>query len=227
MNVHSIKTTSLQTDPGSKRELIIHATIRLISEYGFHGTPISMIAQEAGVGAGTIYRYFKDKDSLVLEIFKQVNNGFKKTLLHGYDVNQPIRDRFLHLCRGIFQYGIQNPYEFKFIEQFYNSPYGTSLRREKLFCNCGDTGQDLPLEQVFAAGQAQQVIKELPLAALIALAIGPIVFLVKDSIAGLIQLDQTTINNTLAACWDAIHQGTGNNRLPVISPSSPSTEEKP
>lgn len=227
MNVHSTKTLPIQTDPVNKRERIIAATIKLISEYGFHGTPISMIAQEAGVGAGTIYRYFKDKDTLVLDIFKQVNCAFKETLLDGYDASQDIRDRFLHLCRGIFQYGIQNPYEFKFIEQFYNSPYGTSLRREKLFCNCGDTGQDLPLEQVFAAGQAQQVIKELPQAALIALAIGPIVFLVKDSIAGLIQLDETTINNTLAACWDAIQQETGTNRQPVITPPSPLTEEKP
>ncbi|MDD3815763.1 MAG: TetR/AcrR family transcriptional regulator [Desulfocapsaceae bacterium] len=227
MNIHSTKTSPTQTETGSKRELIIHATIKLISEYGFHGTPISMIAQEAGVGAGTIYRYFKDKDTLVLEIFTQVNCDFKQTLLHGYDANQAIRDRFIHLCRGIFLYGIQNPYEFKFIEQFYNSPYGTSLRREKLFCNCGDTGQALPLEQVFAAGQAQQVIKELPLAALIALAIGPIIFLVKDSIAGLIQLDEATINNTLAACWDAIQQKTGPNRQPVVTPSSLSSEEKP
>ncbi len=206
MNIHSAQKPSLLADPDNKRERIIYATIRLISEYGFHGTPISMIAQEAGVGAGTIYRYFKDKDALVLEIFQQVNGAFKRTLLHGYDVGQPIRERFLHLCRGIFQYGINNPYEFKFIEQFYNSPYGTTLRREKLFCNCGDTGQDLPLEQVFAAGQAQHLIKELPLAALIALAIGPIVFLVKDSIVGLIQLDETTIDTTLTACWDAVCQ---------------------
>lgn len=227
MNVHSTKTPIIQAAPVNKRERIIAATIKLISEYGFHGTPISMIAQEAGVGAGTIYRYFKDKDTLVLEIFKQVNCVFKETLLHGYDANQAIRYRFLHLCRGIFQYGIQNPYEFKFIEQFYNSPYGTSLRREKLFCNCGDTDQDLPLEQVFAEGQAQQVIKELPQAALIALAVGPIVFLVKDSIAGLIQLDQKTIDNTLAACWDAIQLETGSNRQPVITSSSPLTEEKP
>ena len=207
MNIHSAKAAPADTI--GKRERIIDATIKLISEYGFHGTPISLIARDADVGAGTIYRYFKDKDTLVLEIFTQVNCAFKKTLLHDYDADQPIRDRFLHLCRGIFQYGMKNPYEFKFIEQFYNSPYGTTLRREKLFCNCGDTGQDLPLEQVFAAGQAQQTIKNLPLAALLALAIGPIVFLVKDSIAGLIQLDETTINSTLAACWDAVKQDTG------------------
>lgn len=217
----------MQTDPGGKREQIIDATIRLIAEHGFHGTPISMIAGEAGVGAGTIYRYFKDKDTLVLEIFTQINSTFKKTLLHGYDKDQPIRDRFLYLCQGIFRYGMQNPYEFKFIEQFYNSPYGTCLRREKLFCNCGDTSQELPLEQVFAAGQAQQVIKELPLAALIALTIGPIVFLVKDSITGLTQMDETAINTTLAACWDAIKQETGANWQPLVTSSSLSTEEKP
>ena len=227
MNIHSITKSSTQTDLGNKRERIIHATIRLISEYGFHGTPISMITQDAGVGAGTIYRYFKDKDSLILEIFTQVNGAIKQTLLHGYDEGQPVRDRFLHLCRGIFQYGMKNPYEFKFIEQFYNSPYGTTLRRGRIFCNCGDTGQDLLLEQVFAAGQAQQVIKDLPLAALIALAIGPIIFLVKDSIAGLIQLDEATINNTMAACWDAIHQEIGADRQPVVTPSSFTTEEKP
>lgn len=193
-------------DAKDKRQNIIRATIKLIATYGFHGTPISMIAQEAGVGAGTIYRYFKDKDSLVLEIFQQVNGAFKAALLEEYDLHRPIRDRFLHLCHRVFQYGINNPYEFKFIEQFYNSPYGTNLRREKIFCNCGDAGQELPFKQVFDFGQTQQIIKALPFVALLALSMGPIVFLVKDSIAGLIQLDEATLNDTLAACWDAIRR---------------------
>lgn len=209
MNVHSTPSDAEPQDGSDKRARIIDAAIRLISEYGFHDAPVSMIAKDAEVGAGTIYRYFKDKDTLVLEIFKQVNSDFKATMLHEYDITQPFRERFLHLTRGIFQYGTHNPVEFKFIEQFYNSPYGTTLRREKLFCNCGDNGKELPLEQLFTTGQAQQVIKQLPLAALIALAIGPIVFLVKDSIAGLIQLDEATINSTLEACWDAIRQTSG------------------
>jgi len=199
----------MQTDQLDKRKRIIDATIQLISEYGFHGTPISMIAHKAEVGAGTIYRYFKDKDSLVLEVFQQVDLALKQDALHEYDADQTIRERLLHLCRGIFRYGINNPNEFKFIEQFYNSPYGTSLRREELSCNYGDTGQNLPLEQVFIAGQAQGVIKELPLTVLIALTIGPIIILVKDNISGLIQLDTTTIDSTLAACWDAVKRGAG------------------
>lgn len=220
MNIHSTqKSGADQGSPGGKREQIVAATIRLISEYGFHGTPISMVAQEAGVGAGTIYRYFKDKDALVLEIFEQVNGELKRSLLHGYDVRQPVRKRFLHLCRGIFRYGVANPHGFRFIEQFYNSPYGTTLCREKLFCNCGASGEDLPLEQVFTTGQSQRLIKDLPLAVLIALAIGPLVFLVKDTIAGLIELDQPTIDAALTACWDAVRVPTENNH-PIDRPQS-------
>lgn len=204
MNIHSDRSSPLPPCLQNKREAIIHATIRLIAEYGFHGAPISMIAQQAGVGAGTIYRYFKDKDALVAEIFQQVDATFKKTLLAEYDDKRPIRDRFLHLCRGVFRYGMSNSNEFKFIEQFYNSPYGTNLRREKQFCTCGEAGQELPFKQVFDFGQAQQVVKDLPLAVLLALCMGPIVFLVKDSVAGLIELDEATINDTLAACWDAV-----------------------
>lgn len=194
----------MDNSPSNKRDAIIQATIKLIADYGFHGAPISMIAQQAGVGAGTIYRYFKDKDMLVAEIFQQVDATFKKTLLAEYDDQRPIRDRFLHLCRGVFRYGMNNPYEFKFIEQFYNSPYGTNLRREKLFCACGDCGQELPFKRVFDFGQAQHIIKDLPLTVLLALCMGPIVFLVKDSVAGLIELDEATINDALAACWDAV-----------------------
>jgi len=42
-----------------KREEIMQAALELIAEHGFHGAPMAMIAEKAGVGAGTIYRYFR------------------------------------------------------------------------------------------------------------------------------------------------------------------------
>lgn len=205
MNIHSVPERARIAPAGpSKRDIIVRATIRLLASHGFHGTPVALIAQEAGVGAGTIYRYFKDKDTLVVEVFRQVDEEFKKTLLHGYDETMPIRERFMHLCRGIFRYSLENPDEFKFMEQFYNSPYGTNLRRQKLGNDSCCDSRDFPLQQVLACGQAQGVIKELPFGALLALAIGPIIWLVKDNIAGLVRLDAALINATIAALWDAV-----------------------
>lgn len=203
-NEHSFRIAiPMNTTQTDKRDAIIRATVKLISEYGFHGAPMAMVAKEACVGAGTIYRYFKDKDHLVAEIFLGLDSELKKTLLVEYDMTLSIRDRFLHLCLGVFRYGVTNPSEFKFIEQFYHSPYGTSLYREKLYC-CACKTDDDPLGQVFLAGQEQRVIKDLPVAVLLALAIGPIVFLIKDHINGLVQLGEGTITDTIAACWDAV-----------------------
>jgi len=56
-----------------KREEIIRASLELIAEHGFHGSPMSMIADRAGVAAGTIYRYFENKDALIIALFGEID----------------------------------------------------------------------------------------------------------------------------------------------------------
>ncbi|MFZ2950245.1 MAG: helix-turn-helix domain-containing protein, partial [Desulfuromonadaceae bacterium] len=53
-----------------KRDEIVRAALELIAENGFHGAPMAMIAEKAGVGAGTIYRYFENKDVLINELYR-------------------------------------------------------------------------------------------------------------------------------------------------------------
>jgi len=66
----------------------------LISERGFHGTPMSMIADKAGVGAGTIYRYFENKEDLILQLYLEIKRETGKALLAGYSEELPLRERF-------------------------------------------------------------------------------------------------------------------------------------
>ena len=54
-----------------KREAITHAALELFVERGFYGTAVPEIADRAGVGAGTIYRYFESKEALVNAIYRQ------------------------------------------------------------------------------------------------------------------------------------------------------------
>ena len=53
-----------------KREEIVRAALELIAENGFHGAPMAMIAERARVGAGTIYRYFENKDLLIAGLYR-------------------------------------------------------------------------------------------------------------------------------------------------------------
>lgn len=54
----------------SKRELILAAALVVFSARGFHSARMEEIAQEAGVGKGTVYEYFHSKEHLFRETLK-------------------------------------------------------------------------------------------------------------------------------------------------------------
>lgn len=53
------------------KERAIHkAAIQVISEYGFHKAKMAKIAEVAGVSAGSLYTYYRDKDQILDRIFE-------------------------------------------------------------------------------------------------------------------------------------------------------------
>lgn len=195
----------MQTQNIDKRTAIIKAAMELIATNGFHGSPTAMIAAKAGVGTGTIYRYFADKDQLIQEVFKDVETHLNGVLIQGYPTGKSVRLRLDHYFRGLIGFFIANPMEFKFVGQFYDSPYGVALRRDKIFsqstdCDCGCE----TIKSLFEQGIAEGVIKDLPIALLFALFIGSLIFATRDHILGFIEFDQELLQQMADACWDAI-----------------------
>lgn len=184
-----------------KRDDILRAALELIAEHGFHGAPMAMIAEGAGVGAGTIYRYFENKDVLIAELYRELESRIYPVLMAGYSTDRPIRERFLHLGTAWLRYFIDNPLDFRYLEQFHNSPYGVEFRSDKLL---GKKGNCDVYQELFADAIAQQVMKDLPLSALFALAFGPLLAVARDHILGFICLDEEQIARIIEACWDGI-----------------------
>ena len=54
-----------------KREKILDAASVEIARRGYFGTTVSAIARRAGVADGTIYLYFKNKESILVSIFER------------------------------------------------------------------------------------------------------------------------------------------------------------
>ncbi|ABQ27655.1 TetR/AcrR family transcriptional regulator [Geotalea uraniireducens] len=186
-----------------KRDEIVRAALELIAEYGFHGAPMAMIADRAGVGAGTIYRYFENKDVLITELYREVEEKLYAVLLEGYATEKPFRERFLHLGTALLRYFIQNPLHFRYLEQFHNSPYGVAFRRDKIL---GKKGECDVFRELFEDGISQQVMKDLPLPVLFALAFGPLLTVARDHILSFISLDDALIARIVDACWDGIRR---------------------
>jgi AcrR family transcriptional regulator len=61
---------ALRADAERNRRLILDAARRAFAERGL-GVRLDEIAKEAGVGTGTIYRRFKDKEEIIGAIFEQ------------------------------------------------------------------------------------------------------------------------------------------------------------
>lgn len=184
-----------------KRAEIVHAALELIAEQGFHGAPMAMIASRAEVGAGTIYRYFKNKEELIAELFREIEERMVPNITQGYEIDKPIRERFLHISKGMLRYFIINPLDFRYLEQFFNSPFGLAKRRDKIL---GDGEKKDIYHDLFVEGISQQVIKDLPLPVIFALAFGPLLSVARDHIFNFIELDDTLIESIIEACWDGL-----------------------
>src|ERR1700687_6179210 len=155
MNVHSFLGGDQMTKL-DKREEIVRAALELIAEHGFHGAPMAMIAEQAGVGAGTIYRYFENKDVLITGLYREVEEKLYAVLLEGYATEKPFRERFLHLGTALLRYFMENPLHFRYLEQFHISPYGVAFRRDKI---SGKKGGCYVFRELFEDGVSQQVMK--------------------------------------------------------------------
>jgi AcrR family transcriptional regulator len=184
-----------------KRRDIMQAALQLIAERGFHRAPMSEIAEKAGVAAGTIYRYFENKDVLISELHRELEYRIMAVLQDGYPSGKPVRERFLYLIRELLRYFIANPLHFRYMEQFFNSPYGISMRRDKLL---GKPGNHDILMEIFEEGISKQILKELPAVVFFSLAFGPLIILLRDHIFGFVVMDESLINQITKACWDAV-----------------------
>ena len=186
-----------------KREEVIKAALELIAEHGFHGAPMAKVADKAGVGAGTIYRYFESKDAMIAGIFNELEKKVVESLMQGYSVDRPLRERFIHLATMIIRYFMDNATQFRFIEQYMNSPYGVTMRRERLLGEARDI--DL-FRHLLQEGIDRRELKDLPLAMHFALAFGPILSLLRDHILGFVELDDALIQKAVEACWDGVRR---------------------
>jgi len=190
-----------------KRSDIMQAALELIAKQGFHRAPMAVIAEKAGVAAGTIYRYFESKDVLITELHQELEEKVSARLRQGYPAEQPLQERFLYLIRELLRYFITNHLHFRYMEQYFNSPYGISMHRDRLL---GKPGKHEIVMEIFKEGSSQQILKDLPVAVLFSLAFGPLISMIRDHILGFIVLDDPLIKQITEACWDAIKTSSSN-----------------
>jgi TetR/AcrR family transcriptional regulator, repressor of fatR-cypB operon len=202
LNVHSERKNIMPKHTTAKPDLILEAALHLFAENGFHSAPMSRLAEMAGVGVGSIYRYFKDKDRLVHAVFEHVDQALNSMLTASFHPDLSDRDQLIRMLTQLIQYLHSHPREFRFLEQYYHSPYGLEKKRAKISLE-DKTKLPAPLRKFFF-GDLDDSVKKLPWPVYQALIFGPVTYLMRDSLTGLVTLDDDMVQSLTRACWDAI-----------------------
>jgi AcrR family transcriptional regulator len=108
---------------GDKREAILDAALELFVERGFYGTAVPEIADKAGVGAGTIYRYFESKEALVNAIYRQEKLHFAQVVLDGFPATATTREQFRMLWMRMAKFATEHTDAFIFLELHHHARY--------------------------------------------------------------------------------------------------------
>ena len=69
-----------RSEPGTTRELILAAALKLVSRNGYAGTSLAMICQETGLNASSLYWFFKNKEDLFLCLITDAAEEFLRSL---------------------------------------------------------------------------------------------------------------------------------------------------
>jgi TetR/AcrR family transcriptional regulator, fatty acid metabolism regulator protein len=69
---------------GNKEQAILDAAVKVFAQHGYHRSKISTIADHAGVATGSVYLYYKNKESILLTIFDRLwtdlTNSLRETV---------------------------------------------------------------------------------------------------------------------------------------------------
>ena len=114
-----------------KREAILKTALTLFTERGFHNTPTSLIAKEAGVATGTLFHHFKNKAILINELYLHIKKEMLDVLQAESSKISAIEKKMELIWINAVKWGIMHPKESLFFQQFASSPFISSLTREQ------------------------------------------------------------------------------------------------
>jgi AcrR family transcriptional regulator len=138
MNPASTETTTPAADrraarAEARREEILDAAERVFATKGFHETGIADIAAELGIGHGTFYRYFENKQDIAAKVLERAIMGIAAA---GYaedptasNTIEEYREQTKRIMTGMFELLEQNPQSMRLFHSQSQMIDGTAMHR--------------------------------------------------------------------------------------------------
>ncbi len=119
-----------------KRQIILDTAARLFAKRGLANTSTSLLAREAHVAEGTIFRYFKSKDDIFLELLIAIKNKLVVDVKQYLEVRNPETglELIISLIKASYVFAKKNDTEFNLLFCDAPSRYGDASGEVRRHC---------------------------------------------------------------------------------------------
>ncbi len=195
MTIH-LASRAFEAALQDRRAAILQAALAAFAERGVNGIAVPQIAARAGVGVGTIYRHFENKEALVNELFCLEQQALARHLRPALTKAGEPKALFAELWGLLVSFARQRPAALRFLGMQDHLPY---LKPASL-----KVGRDT-LARVVAAVHLMQrhgvFRNDVRPRVLVALVWGSFVNLFKSERDGFLYLAEDDLLAAREACW--------------------------
>ncbi|MCS3456970.1 TetR/AcrR family transcriptional regulator [Aeromonas rivuli] len=185
----------------NKKERIFDAAHDILAEQGFHGLSIAMVAKQAKVATGTIYRYFSDKEDLIRQLYRHTIMGCREQILNDVNIEETSFEQYRQLWLNIHHIFTSDPNAIICKLQYECSPLASELERDPVIMALWE-----PLDRFFERGRITGLFIDLPLRVLQSLSLDSVALLLQQCRGHKLTLTDTQQEAVIRASWQAILQ---------------------
>ncbi len=92
-----------------KIDRIRYSVMEMIAEFGYEGMSIAKISERSGVSVGYLYRYYKGKDDMILDLLDSHLRAIKEKLLPAdFGKYSSLYDLWFDIVKGLFKMANQD-----------------------------------------------------------------------------------------------------------------------
>ncbi|WP_234733094.1 TetR/AcrR family transcriptional regulator [Tellurirhabdus bombi] len=189
----------------NKELAIREKALDMIVQEGFDGLSMHKLAKAAGVSPATIYIYFKDREDLIVQIYREESQRMTEATLDGFDPAMPFEEGLRIQWVNRANYCLRYPQRMHFMEQMRHSPFHDKFRQ------VAENPFIAAMKSFVCNAIKRKELEELPLEVYWSLAFAPLYQLIKFHMshrgepgANEFTLDKILLNKTLELVLKAL-----------------------
>ena len=98
----------VRTKSEDRRTALLDAAAEVFAAHGL-AAPTALVSKTAGVSEGSFFTYFKTKDDLVNELYREIRHDLAAAMVQDFPRRGSARDRLEHLFTRWVRWGVQKP----------------------------------------------------------------------------------------------------------------------